>query len=288
MPVTCRPVRPRPVEPPRIGPRGTTPILVAADLHHSFGLRRVLRGIDLAVPPGDRVVLVGPNGAGKTTLLRILATLLRPERGDVAIAGLDSRRAAIEVRRRVGFASHQPSLYPDLTALENLRFFARLYRLDSAEERIGEALAGLGLYTRRNDRVRTYSRGMQQRLALARAVLHDPALLLLDEPDTGLDPRGLEMLEAMTAATAAVIVSTHDIRLGLTLADRVCVLLNGRIRLDEPAAAYTEARFRTRYAALLEETGWTARGWRGGAGSANGDGPAPGSWPRSTRPGRSS
>lgn len=237
---------------------GIAPILVTEGVHHAFGPRRVLHNIDLAVAPGERVFLFGPNGAGKTTLLRVLATLLRPDRGIIRIAGMDSRRATTKVRGWVGFAPHQPSLYADLTALENLSFFARLYGLEHAEERIAEMLIQVGLHPRRNDRVRTYSRGMQQRLALARASLHHPALLLFDEPDTGLDTPGLEILEAMMAAPAAtgqaVIFSTHDVRLGLALANRVCVLSNGHIRLDESVAAYTEAGFLARYTALMEGT----------------------------------
>ena len=163
-------------------------MIEVSQLTKSFGPRHALAGVDLHVAPGECVVLCGPNGAGKTTLLRILATLARPTSGDVRIAGLDPAKAGADVRRQIGFLSHRTLLYDDLTAEQNLAFYARMYAIPDAQARIDDLLERVGLTARRHDLVRTYSRGMQQRLAVARAVLHRPALVLLDEPYTGLDP----------------------------------------------------------------------------------------------------
>ena len=152
-----------------------------------FGLKTVLRGLDFHVERGEFVALLGPNGAGKTTFLRILASLSRPTLGDVRIAGYHLPSQAAAVRRRLGVVSHLPLLYGDLTAEENLRFYARMYGLSNADQRVAEVLELVGLAPRRRDLVRTFSRGMQQRLAIGRAVLHDPEVMLFDEPHTGLD-----------------------------------------------------------------------------------------------------
>lgn len=233
----------------------TTEALVLRGVQRSFGLRRILRGVDLTVTRGQRLALFGPNGAGKTTLLRIIAALLRPDRGSVTVDGWDVGDDAMEVRRRIGFASHQPLLYPELSAVENLRFFGNLYAVEDIEQRIAELLDWTGLSARRHDRVSTYSRGMQQRMALARAVLHDPAVLLLDEPDTGLDITALGLLDDLARGCDAdgrtLVISTHDIGRGLALADKVCVLLHGRIVLYEDAAAFTPGELRRRFEALL-------------------------------------
>ncbi|MBX6341988.1 MAG: heme ABC exporter ATP-binding protein CcmA [Thermomicrobiaceae bacterium] len=216
-------------------------LVVAERVSKRFGLRAALRPLDLRVARGERVVLLGPNGAGKTTLLRILATLSRPSTGRVAIDGLDAAREAQEVRRRVGVVAHQPYLYDDLTAAENLRFFARMYRLPDAEARVAASLEAVGLAARRDDRVRTFSRGMQQRLAIARATLHRPPLLLLDEPDSGLDRAGMLLLQDLLAAHArsggSTVMTTHDLAYGLAVADRVVVLESGRLVVDEAPSA---------------------------------------------------
>ncbi|MCB0166513.1 MAG: heme ABC exporter ATP-binding protein CcmA, partial [Anaerolineae bacterium] len=164
------------------------------NLVKTFGHRVVLRGIDLTIADGDFVTLLGANGAGKTTLLHIVATLSKPTHGDVRINGYRLADSASELRRFIGLVSHRPLLYEDLTALQNLTFYARMYDLREADERIETVLRQVGLYERRGDPVRTYSRGMQQRLAIARAILHNPPILLLDEPDTGLDQHAADML----------------------------------------------------------------------------------------------
>ncbi len=150
---------------------------------------------------GEYVTLVGPNGAGKTTLLRILATLIRPTSGTVRIAGMDVARAGPEIRRYIGFLSHRTLLYEDLTAEQNLRFYARLYGIPDASARMDELLQRVGLADRRHDLVRTFSRGMQQRLAVARALIHCPSILLLDEPYTGLGPDAAGALQSLLERT---------------------------------------------------------------------------------------
>jgi len=160
-----------------------------------FGPKVVLRSLNFSVASGEFVAILGPNGAGKTTFLRILASLSRPTLGQVVIAGYSLPDQAVSVRRRIGVVSHLPLLYGDLTAEENLRFYGRMYSIDRPGQRIGEVLEAVGLSGYRRELVRTFSRGMQQRLAIARAVLHDPEVLLLDEPHTGLDQDACAMLD---------------------------------------------------------------------------------------------
>ncbi len=198
-----------------------------------FGLKAVLRGMDFSVEPGEFVALLGPNGAGKTTFLRILASLSRPTLGSVNIAGYSLPGQASSVRRRLGVVSHLPLLYGDLTAEENLRFFARMYDVPKANNRISEVLDLVGLSSRRRDLVRTFSRGMQQRLAIGRAVLHDPEVMLFDEPHTGLDQDACLMLDTVLREVAArgrtVVMTSHDLARVADLASRFDVLSRGVI-----------------------------------------------------------
>jgi heme exporter protein A len=198
-----------------------------------FGLKTVLRGVDFEVQPGEFVALLGPNGAGKTTFLRILASLSRPSLGQVHIAGYQLPREAAQVRARLGVVSHLPLLYGDLTAEENLRFYARMYNLPDAEARITEVLEMVGLEARRRDLVRTYSRGMQQRLAIGRAVLHDPDVMLFDEPYTGLDQDASSMLDEVLRTVASqgrtVVMTSHDLARAEDLATRFDILSRGVI-----------------------------------------------------------
>ncbi|MFN2108173.1 MAG: heme ABC exporter ATP-binding protein CcmA [Anaerolineae bacterium] len=208
------------------------------NLTKSFGPRRALAGVDLHVAPGECVVLCGPNGAGKTTLLRILATLARPTSGEVRIAGLDPAKAGTDVRQQIGFLSHRTLLYDDLTAEQNLAFYARMYAIPDAEARIDALLERVGLTARRHDLVRTYSRGMQQRLAVARAVLHRPPLVLLDEPYTGLDPLAADTLSALltdlTDEGCTLLLTSHNLQSDVTMNRRAVVLNRGRIVYDTP------------------------------------------------------
>lgn len=198
-----------------------------------FGPKVVLQGLDFHVQPGEFVALLGPNGAGKTTFLRILASLSRPTAGVVRVGGYRLPQEAAAVRRALGVVSHQPLLYGDLTAEENLLFYARLYGLEEAGARVKEVLDLVGLEKRRHDLVRTFSRGMQQRLSIGRAVLHDPQVLLFDEPYTGLDQDACAMLDQILRAVAAqgrtIVMTSHDLARAEDLATRFDVLSRGRI-----------------------------------------------------------
>lgn len=198
-----------------------------------FGLKTILKGMDFEVEKGEFVGLLGPNGAGKTTFLRILSSLSRPTFGEVRIAGFRLPKQAAAVRRRLGVLSHLPLLYGDLTAEENLTFFGRMYAVENLDARIGEVLELVDLTNRRRDLVRTYSRGMQQRLAIARAVIHNPEILLLDEPYTGLDQDACAMLDEVLREVAAqgrtVVMTSHDLVRSANLASRFDVLSRGKI-----------------------------------------------------------
>jgi len=198
-----------------------------------FGLKPVLRGLDFEVKQGEFVALLGPNGAGKTTFLPILASLSKATLGEVQIAGYRLPQQAAHVRRALGVVSHQPLLYGDLTAEENLRFYGRMYDLINLQERVEEVLSIVGLLARRRDLLRQFSRGMQQRLAIARAILHDPEVLLFDEPHTGLDQDAASMLDGVLKEVAAmgrtVVMTSHDISRAAELASRVDILSKGVI-----------------------------------------------------------
>jgi heme exporter protein A len=230
-------------------------MIKVCDLTKSFGPRVALAGVDLSIERGEFVTLMGPNGAGKTTLLRILATLARPTSGTVRIAGLDPTRDGITVRQRIGFLSHRTLLYEDLTAEQNLRFYARMYGLDDGPARVQDLLQRVGLATRHHDLVRTFSRGMQQRLALARAVLHRPHVLLLDEPYTGLDPLAAQVLTGLltelTGEGCTILLTTHDLGRGLEVGRRVVVLARGRLVYDERWEAISPAAFPDTYRVLI-------------------------------------
>ncbi len=198
-----------------------------------FGPVAALRGISLSVAPGERLAIVGPNGSGKSTLLKVLATLLRPSAGTALLGGLDVRRDAALLRRHIGVVSHHTFLYRDLTASENLVFYARLYRLPDPADRASWFLGFLGLDKQRDTRAGDLSRGMQQRLSLARALLHDPPVLLLDEPDTGLDQRWSAFLAEVVSNAAregrTVVLTTHNLERSLDLSDRVVVFNAGKV-----------------------------------------------------------
>lgn len=208
-------------------------MIIVKKLVKRFGLKTVLRGVDFQVQPGEFVALLGPNGAGKTTFLRILASLSRPSLGEVNIAGFKLPHQAAQVRARLGVVSHLPLLYGDLSAEENLRFYARLYGITDYQSRITEILEMVGLETRRRDLVRTFSRGMQQRLAIGRAILHDPDVMLFDEPYTGLDQDASSMLDDILKTVArqgrTVVMTSHDLYHAEKLATRFDILSRGVI-----------------------------------------------------------
>ncbi|GAC1382233.1 MAG: ABC transporter ATP-binding protein [Ktedonobacteraceae bacterium] len=213
------------------------PYLAIRGLKKSFGLKPVLRGIDLTLRRGERMALLGANGAGKTTLLRILAGLVKPGAGVITIADLDIVRDAQHIRHLVGFLAHQPYLYDELTALENLYFFGRMYTVKNTAERANELLRRVGLEKRARERVGTFSRGQVQRLSLARALLHSPQILLLDEPDTGLDQEGHTLIETIlaehTSYGGTVFFTTHQFERALQLSDTIVILNKGRIAFQQ-------------------------------------------------------
>ena len=229
------------------------PPLRAEGVVRGFGGVRVLTGVDLTVEAGEVVVLLGPNGAGKTTLLRILALLLAPTGGRLVLFGTDATRAPTALRRRIGYAGHEISCYPDLSGAENLAFYAQLFGVAEPAARIARLLAWAGLDGVGRRPVRTFSRGMSQRLALARALLHEPDLLLLDEPFSGLDPDAVERLQQqlleLRAAGHSIVLATHDVDRAVPVASRLAILHRGRIawahdgRADD--AAVIVAAYRT-------------------------------------------
>jgi heme exporter protein A len=216
-------------------------------LSKSFGTLEALIGIDLSVGEGEFLTIFGPNGAGKTTLLRILSSLTKPTAGRILVAGHDMRKEPQEIRKSVGFISHEPFLYESLSASENIRFFASMYGISNAEEKAAEVIRKVGLENRRHDLVRTFSSGMKQRLAVARAIVHDPKILLLDEPYSGLDQHGTrifnEMLKLLKAQKRTILMTTHNISEGFELSDRVAILSNGTFVFEGLTNELEDAKF---------------------------------------------
>jgi heme exporter protein A len=230
--------------------RDGEPLLVARGVRRSFGRVRVLHDIDLSLAPGDVLAVAGPNGAGKSTLLRVLAGLMRPTAGEVRVLGRPPAGDAGGTRRAIGLLSHQTLLYDDLTLAENLTFAARLYGLPRPAETARDALAAAGLGARAGDSPRRLSRGLLQRAALARALLHDPRILLLDEPFTALDATSADRLRAdladRQAAGVGLVIVTHHLAEVWDLATRVAVMVDGRWVCDEPRSGPLDA-FLPRY-----------------------------------------
>lgn len=227
------------------------PMIDVRNVFKAFGPHHVLRGVSLTLAEGESVALVGPNGAGKTTLMRIIATLTHATAGEVWIGGNDARKAGDNIRRYIGVVTHAPLLYDSLTALENLGFYGAMYDVPDRPARIETVLRRVGLWKRRFEPVRTYSRGMLQRLAIARALLHNPPILLLDEPDTGLDQAAAEMLRQVLADTGAegrtVLLTTHNLERGLAWAHRVLILNEGKVRYEAAADSLSLAEFQGIY-----------------------------------------
>ncbi|MCE2486876.1 MAG: heme ABC exporter ATP-binding protein CcmA [Desulfurellaceae bacterium] len=227
-------------------------VVTAENVHKTFAWTPVLHGVSCTVEAGQAVAVFGPNGAGKTTLLRLLASLLKPSSGSLRLFALpaDDPRA----RRRIGFVGHDSFLYPDLSPFENLRFYAHAYRLDNGAARVQAMLEYVGLQDWATTPVRSLSRGMEQRLALARALLHEPDLLLLDEPYTGLDADALELLHTSLLqakqAGKTIVFSSHDFERGLALCSRALMLCQGRIMWQSSADTPSVAELRDIYTDL--------------------------------------
>ena len=217
------------------------PAIQIEGLSKAFGRTLALRDLDLEVGWGEVVTVLGPNGSGKTTLIKTLATLIKPDRGTVRVAGLNAARAGQSVRRAIGVVTHDPLLYDDLTGYENLKFHARMFRLDHIDGRIRTATEGMGVSTRLDQRVGTMSHGMKKRFSIARALLHEPAVLLMDEPESGLDQEALSMLDRVVrdraASGGAVVMTTHNLERAMAVGDRMAILANGKIAYQESLGA---------------------------------------------------
>lgn len=240
-----------------IKPQGLA--IEAKGLRKAYGRTQVLRGLDLDVPWGQVLTILGPNGSGKTTLIKTLAALIRPDEGTVQVAGANIRRRGNRARRIIGLVTHDTLLYDELTGYENLKFYARMFRLDSAERRIESVAERMGMTARLHQRVGTLSHGMKKRFSIARALLHDPLVLIMDEPESGLDQDALVLLEAVirdkTDPYRTVIMTTHNLDRGIALSDRMAILSRGVIAYEAPADPDASEGIKDKY---FEFTGLTA------------------------------
>jgi len=236
------------------------PAIEARGIVRRFGPARAVDGVDLTVRAGEFLTIFGPNGAGKTTLLRVLCGLLKPTAGEVRLLGLPLRDDPAAAKRRIGLIAHASFLYGGLSARENLLFYARLYGLSDPARRVETLLREVGLAERADDAVRAFSRGMQQRLTIARALLHDPEVVFLDEPYTGLDQQAARMLrgllDGIRGRGRTVMMVTHYLEEGLELSSRIAIMSRGRIVDDRPAAGVTRAALEALYASKVEP--WTS------------------------------
>lgn len=228
----------------------------AQGLVKQFGSRRALDGVELQLPAGAFLSIFGPNGAGKTTLLRELALLARPTKGSLRILGVDALEEPDDLRARIGLISHASMLYGDLTARENLRFFAQLYGMGNveADARIDELLRLVELDHRQGDCVRTFSRGMQQRLSIARALINDPELVLLDEPYSGLDPHAAELFDQLIGRVRegrTFVMVSHDLEKGYALCTHALIMARGRVVVCAEKSGVDASAFRDLYLATV-------------------------------------
>jgi len=219
----------------------------ARGLNKKFGYKTALRNIDIVLKQGDSLVLFGPNGAGKSTLIQVMCSLMRPTSGSIRIAGYELPRDREALHQIIGLIGHQTFLYPHLSAYENLKFYGTMYRVTRLDLRIAEVLDLVGLSGNSNDAVQNFSRGMQQRLAIGRAILHDPMILFLDEPFTGLDQQGsedfLKLILQFRDQGKTVILASHRLQLGLELCTRAAILKSGRIVYLQDAARISKNNF---------------------------------------------
>jgi heme exporter protein A len=223
-------------------------------LTRTFGARKALDDVSFELPPGAFLSIFGPNGAGKTTLLRTLTTLQNPSGGSAKVLGLDVVKDAVELRNRIGLISHNPLLYPDLSAEENLRFFAEMYDVADPDARVRELLDSVELDHRRFDLVRTFSRGMLQRLSIARALLPKPDVIFLDEPYSGLDPHAMDILDNLIAAVRhehTFVMVSHDLAKGLELCSHALILAKGKVVRFEEKEYIDDATFAAEYRSIV-------------------------------------
>jgi len=208
-------------------------IIKAGKISKKIGDQAILTDIDLEIPDGQFLAVLGPNGAGKTTLMKVLSLLVKPTSGHLEINGVDAEENQIQLRRQMGFVAHQTFLYSHLTAIENLAFYGKMYEVPRLQKRIVQVIKEVGLQYVLGDPVRTFSRGMQQRLAIARAILHSPDVLFLDEPYTGLDQQAMEILNqvlrGLQKERRTVIMVTHNFDQGLSLCDQAVIMVKGRL-----------------------------------------------------------
>jgi len=223
-------------------------------LSRTFGARKALDDVTFDLEAGAFLSIFGPNGAGKTTLVKVLTTLLAPSKGEASVCGLHVVEKAVELRERIGLISHNPLLYPDLSAEENLSFFAEMYGVSSPVSRVRELLDAVELGHRRLDLVRTFSRGMLQRLSIARALLHKPEVLFLDEPYSGLDPHAVEIFDSLMAQIRkdhTFIMISHDLTKGLELCSHALIMSRGKIVLFAPKSEIDEEIFASTFRATV-------------------------------------
>ncbi len=209
------------------------PIVETRNLTRKYGKVKAVSGVDLRIAPGEKVVLIGPNGSGKTTLIKLLSTLIKPTDGSLKLLGTDVSSGGASVRRRVGVLLHESLLYNRLTARENLHFYAKMFQVSNREERIEELAGELGITDLMDTRVAVLSHGQRKRVSLLRSLLHSPSLLLLDEPDSGLDPEAVEgLLQVVLRNGRTVVMSTHNFEHGLNMAQRIIGLKGGKTVMD--------------------------------------------------------
>ena len=229
------------------------PVIEANNLSRRYGSVKAIAGVNLTVSPGEKVVLIGPNGSGKTTLIKLLSTLIKPTSGVLKLFGRDASQDGAQLRRNVGVLLHETLLYNRLSALENLRFYAKMFRVPAEEERITELAERLDIKGLLGTRVSSLSHGQRKRISILRALLHDPPLLLLDEPDSGLDPKAMEgLLQIIGRDGRTVVMSTHNFEQGLTMANRIVVLNHGTTIMDFQKDSMDRVALERRYATLVK------------------------------------
>ncbi len=232
-------------------------VIAVTGLTKTFGNLYALRNLSFSLNKGEFLTIFGPNGAGKTTLIRILSTITKASSGEIKIADLSFEDDSEKIRRQIGVIAHQTFLYENLTAEENLRFYGKLYDVENLSKKIETILSEVGLELRKKDFVRTFSRGMQQRLAIARALLHEPSILLLDEPYTGLDQHASGMLtnwlNRLRSSEQTILMVTHDLEQGLELADRIAILVEGQLVFNQEQRGVDVKKFRQTYDDLVEK-----------------------------------